>query len=75
MKNYFKSEVKQFEGACSPTWLNTNQYDVRTQNVRGITGFFKLVKKHWFWGVIKHGKEFHGYIGTDNVVRTTEGIY
>lgn len=70
---HLQSEVPDFKGPCVPVWLNTNQVDLRTQSV-GITGFFKLVRKHWLFGHVKTGKEFHGYITNDGRVKTTIGI-
>lgn len=68
-----KSLVPGFEGQCKPTWLNKNQVDIRVTGA--ITGSFKLVRKHWLFGYIKTGKEFHGYISSKGDVRTTKGIY
>lgn len=67
------SLVKGFEGKCKPHSLNTNMIHRRTDG--RTTGFFKLVKKDWFGFYYKTGKQFHGYIGSDGKVRTTEGIY
>lgn len=60
-----ESVVKNYEGKCKPTWLNTNQVYNRFDN--GITGFFKNVK----FG-IKVGKEFHGIIKSDGKVHSAE---
>jgi len=61
------SNVAGYEGRCTPTWINHNQ--VCHMLDQGVSGFFKLVEKHW-WGYKKVGKEFHGIIkGT--VVETT----
>lgn len=67
------SLVAGFEGECAPTWLNRNSVQIRIDT--RVTGFFKLVKKGWFGIRYKHGTQFHGYIGSDHKVRTTEGIY
>lgn len=69
----FTSLVKYFEGECSPVWLNNNLVCRRVDT--RITGFFKLVKKGWFGIKYKYGKQFHGYIGSDFKIRTTEGVY
>ena len=64
------SEVEGYEGECSPTWLNRNQFCNRMDN--GTTGFFKLTKKI-FCGLItiRTGEEFHGIINQQgNVVNT-----
>lgn len=62
------STVKNFEGDCSPTWLNNNQIDNRLDG--GITGFFKRVKPGFLFKR-KHGKEFHGII-RNGIVYSTE---
>lgn len=67
------SIVKGHEGKCKPTFLNRNSVDLRTTT--RITGCFKNVKKGFLGIACKHGKEFHGYIGSDWIVRSTEGIY
>lgn len=67
------SLVKEFEGECSPTWLDGNSTSLRITT--RMTGFFKLVKVGRFGIKYKYGKEFHGYIGSDSKIRTTEGIY
>lgn len=59
----FTSTVKDFEGECTPVWLNTNQLHNRID--AGITGFFKRVKrakKGWFTFPYRYGDEFHGII-------------
>ena len=66
------SLVPGFEGVCMPIWLNGNQVDLRLWG--HYTGFFRLVDlRHWRrWKFI--GKEFHGYIDSYDVVRSTEGM-
>jgi len=72
-KRILTSFVHGHEGDCKPTWLNTNQVDFRVTT--RVTGSFRNVKKHWLFGSIKFGKEFHGYIDSKGNVRSTEGIY
>ena len=62
------SVVKGNEGLCLPTWLNENTVCNRLD--RGITGYFRLVKKFWIFN-IQYGKEFHGII-KGNTVESTE---
>lgn len=71
MRKHLISEVEGFEGLCTPTWLNYNQIDIRTSGFVG--GFFKSIKKHWLFGWIKTGKEFHGFIGVDGKVKSSVG--
>lgn len=73
MRKPLTSLISGHEGPCKPTWLNKNIVDIRTTGA--ITGSFKNVRKHWLFGWIKFGKEFHGYIDSKGSVRTTEGIY
>ena len=68
-----QSLVENFEGECSPTWLNGNKIYIRIDT--RITGFFKIVKRGWLGIRYKSGKKFHGYIGSDGKVRSTVGIY
>ncbi len=68
----FNSNVKGYEGKCKPTWINKNQFCHRVDG--GVTGFFKNVKKiWWFW--IKVGKEFHGIVKANREIYSTEGKY
>lgn len=67
-----ESLVDGFEGECLPVWLDRNIVNIR---ITGMTGYFRLIKKGWFGIKYKTGKEFHGYIGSDRKVRTTEGLY
>lgn len=71
--NTYTSHVPNFTGQCTDVWLNTNQIDLRTNSVPEFTGFFRLTKKNWLGRLKPYGKEFHGYLGDDNIVRTTEG--
>lgn len=72
-KKLFDSLVLGHEGLCKPTWICKNIVEIRTTGA--ITGCFKNVKKHWLWGYVRRGKEFHGYIDSKGKIRTTEGIY
>jgi len=59
-----ESKVPGFIGECYPTWVNRNQVMNRFDG--GVTGFFKLVKG---------SKEFHGIVGNDGCVYSTERVY
>lgn len=64
------STVKNFEGECWPTWMNTNQVYIRLEG--GATGFFK--RKIRVYGItFLIGDEFHGMI-RDGKVISTEGM-
>jgi len=53
------SVVEGHKGICTPLWLNDNQVCNKIDG--GVTGFFKLIKKHL--GIsLKTGDEFHGII-------------
>jgi hypothetical protein len=70
----YQSQVRDHEGHCTPTWLNRNQVCNRLD--RGVSGFFKRVRRgKWFGFWHKYGEEFHGMIGRDDAVYTTEGRY
>lgn len=66
-----ESKVPDFEGLCSPTWLNHNQIDNRLD--RGITGFFRIIKKKFIF-YYRSGEEFHGIVRR-NKIHTTKGLY
>ena len=68
----FHSKVPGHEGPCKPTWLNLNQIDRRTNGHFVATGFFRNVRRHWLFGWLKYGKEFHGGIKPDRTVHSTE---
>jgi len=65
------SKVPNFEGRCSPTWVNSNQIDHRLDG--GVTAFFRILKQ---WGPFLYhsGEEFHGIIRNGKVY-TTKGLY
>jgi hypothetical protein len=73
MRKLIKSEVPNHEGWCKPVWLNRNSVNLRIDG--RVTGFFRLVRKHRLFGWIKTGEQFHGYVTSKGVVKTTEGIY
>ena len=63
------SKIKGYEGPCKPTWINAHR--VCHKFDRGVTGFFKLVKKR-FGFYFKTGKEFHGIVRDGKYVESTE---
>lgn len=70
-----RSIVDGHRGPCLPTWVNKNQVLHRLDD--GVTGFFRLVEERKGWRRIfgrwkKVGKEFHGIIKPDNVVKSTQ---
>jgi hypothetical protein len=69
-----KSEVRGHEGACVAVWIEGNQVARRINGA--TTGFFK--KSISIAGLpfgLTVGPEFHGYVTSKGIVRTTEGIY
>lgn len=68
-----KYSIKGETGECTATFLNTNQVDYRVTG--RYTGLFRRVKPGIFGIMFKYGAEFGGYIGSDGIVRLTEGIY
>lgn len=70
MPEKYYSVIPGFVGPCKPTWLNLNQVIIRLE---GRSGFFKLLKKVWWWPVpIRTGEEFWGNIDQHNRVFTED---
>lgn len=63
----FVSEVPGFAGECRASWINRNVVCNRID--RGVTGFFRSIKRGWFGIPWRVGPEFHGIICADGVVR------
>ena len=68
MAKIYQSVVPNHSGLCKSTWMNDSKIDNRMDG--GKTGFFRLIRRHWLFGWVKHGKEFHGIVKNGTVHST-----
>ena len=71
-KQQLVSLVPNHIGICKAVWLNKSNPKIGGC-YKGVSGYFKLIKRYPIIGWIKYGEDFHGYIDGMEV-KTSEGL-